>query len=241
MDEPKVLYKYMSAERALEVLAEDGNGTLRATQPASMNDPLECASQFMTDYSGEADEANKTIENLRLIFPTARINEKDVKSALHRRGSEAWSHLVRGLLSQRFGIVSFSASPIHPLLWAHYADSGYGVAVGYDASFLKEIPKEHEILGNVQYGDQLPKSSDFIVTEPEDRVQRFMLFKSRHWQYEEEWRLVLELRNMIGTGKRDRSGVFDQPLPDTKRSGGGSDCHGANGIQNRRDVGTQSD
>ena len=206
MDEPKVLYKYMSATRALEVLAEDGNGALRATQPASMNDPFECASEFGADYSGEADEADAIIEKLRLVFPEARVKEKDVKGALHRLGSQAWSHLVRGLLSRRFGIVSFSASPIHPLLWAHYADSGYGVAIGYDTSSLRDIPKEHEILGSIHYQDELPRTADYLVAEPANKLPRVMLFKSSHWQHEREWRLILELRNTVGTGKSDRTG-----------------------------------
>ena len=48
MDEPKILYKYMSAERALLVFPESGNGTLRVTQPATLNDPFECASKLVS-------------------------------------------------------------------------------------------------------------------------------------------------------------------------------------------------
>ena len=39
----KTLYKYMTAERVLTCLPEVGDGTLRATQPAALNDPFECA------------------------------------------------------------------------------------------------------------------------------------------------------------------------------------------------------
>ena len=39
----KTLYKYMIAERVLTCLPEVGDGTLRATQPAALNDPFECA------------------------------------------------------------------------------------------------------------------------------------------------------------------------------------------------------
>ena len=37
----KTLYKYMIAERVLTCLPEVGDGTLRATQPATLNDPFE--------------------------------------------------------------------------------------------------------------------------------------------------------------------------------------------------------
>ena len=36
-----VLYKYVTAQRALTCIPELGDGTLRATQPAALNDPFE--------------------------------------------------------------------------------------------------------------------------------------------------------------------------------------------------------
>ena len=38
----EVLYKYVTSERVLTCLPEVGDGTLRATQPAALNDPFEC-------------------------------------------------------------------------------------------------------------------------------------------------------------------------------------------------------
>ena len=206
MSEPEVLYKYVSAERALQALPEAGNGALRATQPASMNDPRECACQLGGDDLGDVNKEERIAEGLRLLFPETRSNEREVKSAVQLFGAQAWSHLVRKRLSGRFGVVSLSASPTDPLLWAHYGDSGYGVAIGYDTSFLRQIPREHEMFGEIQYRDELPRASDFTVAEPEQKLQELMLFKSTHWRYEEEWRLILELRNTVGTGKTDGRG-----------------------------------
>ncbi len=39
----EILYKYVTAERALTCLPEVGDGSLRATQPSALNDPLECS------------------------------------------------------------------------------------------------------------------------------------------------------------------------------------------------------
>ena len=36
------LSKYVTARRALTCIPEVGDGTLRATQPAALNDPFEC-------------------------------------------------------------------------------------------------------------------------------------------------------------------------------------------------------
>ena len=38
-----VLYKYVTHQRALTCIPEVGDGSLRATQPAALNDPFECA------------------------------------------------------------------------------------------------------------------------------------------------------------------------------------------------------
>ena len=38
----RILYKYVTPERALTCIPEVGNGTLRATQLAALNDPFEC-------------------------------------------------------------------------------------------------------------------------------------------------------------------------------------------------------
>ena len=43
VSEPKTLYKYVNAQRALNCMPEVGDGTLRATQPAALNNPFECA------------------------------------------------------------------------------------------------------------------------------------------------------------------------------------------------------
>ena len=36
-----ILYKYVTVQRALTCIPELGDGTLRATQPAALNDPFE--------------------------------------------------------------------------------------------------------------------------------------------------------------------------------------------------------
>ena len=38
----EILYKYVSAEQVQTCLPEVGDGTLRATQPSVLNDPLQC-------------------------------------------------------------------------------------------------------------------------------------------------------------------------------------------------------
>ena len=80
------LYKYMTAERALTCLPEVGDGTLRATQPAALNDPFECA--VMPAFLMDEDEANRELARvLSGIHGTAPVTEHDVALAKEQYGS----------------------------------------------------------------------------------------------------------------------------------------------------------
>ena len=134
--EPAVLYKYIPADRAVEALPENGNGALRVTQPAALNDPLECATRCSAIYPSEDKEVHEMVETLNWIVPEHPLKNSDVQLSRRLLGTQAWNELLRKQLSRRFGVVSFSSSALHPLLWAHYANSGAGVVIGYRVSVL---------------------------------------------------------------------------------------------------------
>lgn len=204
--EPPVLYKYMSGDRALTVLPENGNGTLRATQPASLNDPLECATRCAAVYPNKSKETQEIVGALNSIVPEHPIRATDVQTSLQQLGSQAWNDLFRRQLSRRLGIVSFASDALHPLMWAHYADSGTGVVVGYRVSTLKTLTTGYERLEAVRYHDEPPPTLGHGIFRDEGTLHAVLLIKARYWEYEHEWRLTLELRNTIGTGENDRRG-----------------------------------
>ena len=121
-------------------------------------------------------------------------------------GSQAWNDLFRKQLSRRFGVVAFSSSAAHPLLWAHYAGAGAGVVIGYRVAVLKEIATGYERIGAVHYHEQPPVSAGHVIFKDEGNLHVLLLTKADYWSYEEEWRLTLELRNTVGTGKTDPRG-----------------------------------
>lgn len=204
--EPLVLYKYMSGNRALAVLPENGNGTLRATQPASLNDPLECATICAAVYPNKNEEAHEMVRALNSIVPEHPVDAGAVQTSLRQLGSQAWNDLFRKQLSRRVGVVSFGSSALHPLMWAHYADSGAGVVVGYRLSTLRTIARGHERLEPVRYMDQPPLTAGHVIFKDEGNLHAILLTKAQYWEYEREWRLTLELRNTVGTGETDQRG-----------------------------------
>ena len=50
---------------------------------------------------------------------------------------------------------------------------------------------------------------DYPVVSDEENILKLMSLKSDHWSYEQEWRLIIELKQTIGTGIKDRHG---QPI-----------------------------
>ena len=204
--EPTVLYKYIRADRAVEVLSENGNGALRATQLAALNDPLECATRCSAVYPSGDQEVKEIVEALNWIVPEHSLKNSDVQLSRRQLGTQAWNDLFRKQLSRRLGVVSFSSSALHPLLWAHYADSGAGVVIGYRVSVLKKIATGYERLGAVQYLDEPLISTGHVIFKDEGNLHTILLTKASYWEYEREWRLTLELKNTVGTGKSDRNG-----------------------------------
>ena len=204
--EPPMVYKYLSADRALEALPEHGNGTLRATQPASLNDPLECATRCAAVYPTEDQEVGEMLDTLNWVVPEHPLTKSDIQLSRRQLGSQAWNDLFRKQLSRRFGVVAFSSSADHPLLWAHYADAGAGVVIGYRVSALKDIATGYEKFGAVQYHEQPPVSTGHVIFKDEGNLHVLLLIKASYWSYEQEWRLTLELKNTVGTGKTDPRG-----------------------------------
>ena len=57
----------------------------------------------------------------------------------------------------------------------------------------------------MKYGDRPPPIFDPIVLVwPESNLPKLLSIKSKHWSYENEWRLIVELSKTIGTGETDQ-------------------------------------
>ena len=205
---PEVLYKYMTAERALTCLPEVGDGTLRAAQPAALNDPFECAVQMGMAMS--EDDDRQLAEALSNIHGTVPVTQKQVKQEKFQSGSLYLRNLLTRQLSQRFGIVSFATDPRHPLMWSHYTRDGSGFVVGYEADRLASLTSCRGRLRQVTYRAEMARLYGYnILDTPEENLLAVLSLKSDHWKYEHEWRLIVELRETIGTGQTDALG---QPI-----------------------------
>ena len=200
-----ILYKYVAADRAMNCLPEVGDGALRATQPSALNDPFECAiSFFVMEGDGTEEETGLDCAYARVL--TGINNDTPVTGRMVRRAKERYGslfakELLTSQLSTKFGIVSFSADHLNPLMWSHYTIDGSGFVIGYDRRELQKLGRTSDRLKAVQYDTQpcaLGVSFDPIAKS-----------EASAGSNEREWRLIVELNQTIGTGRIDAHG---QPI-----------------------------
>ena len=204
-----MLYKYVSAERVVDCLPEKGYGTLRATQPSALNDPFECA----VDTAGAEMSAENLSTFLTAVNCTTLVSPSAVNDAKKRHGSLYVNQILSDQLSQRFGIVSFTKQRNHPLMWAHYTIDGSGFVIGYDEEQIGALGEKYA-LGEVKYLRR-PKFRIQEMGLSEANLQTLFFCKSCYWDYEKEWRLIVELDKAIGTGKKDARNkpIYLVPVP----------------------------
>lgn len=85
-----------------------------------------------------------------------------------------------------YGVICFSANYSNPVQWAHYADSHRGLCLGFD------IP-DNQLL-EIEYSEFRSDYQEFqesLDLSGKDFVKFMLKKKFIHWQYEEEFRLVI--------------------------------------------------
>ena len=205
-----ILYKYVTHERALTCIPEVGDGTLRATQPAALNDPFECAVTPTYIFPSEEEENQELADILTEMNKSRPKSSADIYEARKEHGSLFTRQLVSEQLSTRYGIVSFSKDPFHPLMWSHYTEDGSGFVIGYEATELGKLTSMEGGLRSVAYHSQPPRIlGPIVLVSPDSNLPVLLSIKSDHWSYENEWRLIVELNRTIGTGESDQLG---QPI-----------------------------
>lgn len=102
--------------------------------------------------------------------------------------------LMHSKLGCIVGIVSFSGDPAQQLMWAHYADSHKGFALGFDEGhpfFDRRRSSSDEFfhLRPVEYFDPLPVYSSISALDG----GKLLCVKHGDWSYENEQRILVPL------------------------------------------------
>ncbi|MDY7545075.1 DUF2971 domain-containing protein [Glaciimonas sp. CA11.2] len=198
-----ILYKYMPTDRFFN------NFKLRFTPANDLNDPRELVPEIRLrnahDYMSDITNRNFTSAYFKLLFehPEFSVEEafaRCVAAAKQIEGNfdpvakaqEIFDRFMR-VTNTHVGVLSLTESPDNELMWAHYAASNSGFAIGFDSEnpFFQPQPGEPKTCGelmNVIYSDTRPVV--FVDPGKLEIPKEIFFTKTTKWSYEREWRMI---------------------------------------------------
>jgi hypothetical protein len=220
-DSKMSLYKYMPGEGAVRLFR---SGMLRFTQPIEFNDPFEMQpflkgladtptleGHFHDEFGKALDpqiddmlaKANLTAEQ------KAKIDRRWIHQMVRSRRPQALEMLkmfdqvlspvvgkqIYKSVNENLGALCLTEKPENLLMWAHYAEHHRGAVIEFDENhefFNRRVGPQDEFrhFRKVIYTDTRPG-----VFLNDSSAVDFFYFKSKEWEYEEEWRLIVPLND----------------------------------------------
>lgn len=174
------------------------NNILYFSSKNQFNDPFD--SQIPTKYKLCSEkELDKYLENLLVKRGLDGDNSEKIQIAKERlkKNPQEIQNTIGDLIEKRIGILSLTENYKNLLLWAHYANKHTGFCIEIDAQLLNKIilaefikNKELAFIFKVKYQNKFP------IINPckqsfEQRTKLQFLIKSKDWEYEQEWRILL--------------------------------------------------
>ena len=173
------VYKYHTIDSHLEELVN--NKTIWHSPVADFNDPFEFEVIILENtnpleikdwfQSGPEKLDDNTLNNM--VKAWLQNDSKEVAKTLK---NICQNHLKKS------GVSCFSLRPDNLLMWAHYGKHK-GVClefnIEYDQTFFKDLLK-------VNYQEEYPKID--LIGQKSEAITEIIISKSRHWNYEEEYR-----------------------------------------------------
>lgn len=108
----------------------------------------------------------------------------------------SFTRSLREQYDQSTGLLCFSKNWISPTLWSHYAAKHRGVCLGFNV--------DRNTLLNVDYADERVLESRPGASGPpsasEDLLKKLSQTKFRHWEYEQETRMLIPLNTVVREG-----------------------------------------
>lgn len=177
---PQKLYKYYSFE-SMYWEENTFKSELAFNLPEDFNDPLD--SRWFLDYETILRERFRDIGE---DWSTSLIGDDSSFQSMIQLYEEDLMPL-----RNMFCLCCFSKTPSSNLMWGHYANKHTGFCLEYDVS---RFPKECQVVLPVIYTEE-PFDASMILDMRgiEDKYAALspLLFKSKDWSYEKEWRAII--------------------------------------------------
>ena len=221
-DCPEVLYKFTGHYNFFE------NAELRVSPIHELNDPFEgmpviehlwTEDDFISDYDNKLNKlANQSsikeygLEKLRAdAKKDPKFVYKTLKEAISK--SDLSSLINNFFIKDNISVLSLTSCNNNELMWSFYADGHKGFAIGLKSNhqiFSDCFWDDQNLtvgLREVQYAQQRKR---FYLETNDGFCIDTLLYKSKSWEYEKEWRLIISNTEKLHT-KENLSGFFSVP------------------------------
>lgn len=131
-----------------------------------------------------SDKIDQQLKALRYIVGKNKENNlQEVK--------DAFLNLIEK--NKKLGVYSLSKTYKDELLWAHYAYSHFGFCIEFELEILKSGYRNNLLSFDVKYKNEPPEIDlRDINSNAQDIFNKLIGFKSRRWEFEEEYRIITD-------------------------------------------------
>lgn len=175
------LFKFAALTSTKEIVK---NKSLKFTNPKNFNDPFDCVSDRLRfDISDVGTDVEKDLLTLKQMFGSnlAGIPEKKLEVFYQ----DSIKHKISQTVACCFALIHDN-----PLMWSHYADKHKGACLMFEFNKKSPFPEiETNLLtfGAINYDEPPPLN---YLKDKEGGIFSLFLNKSRHWKYEQEFRIL---------------------------------------------------
>jgi hypothetical protein len=207
---PASLYKYLPTERGSGVI---GKLLIRFSQVSVMND-IEEFKPPISGVAARADVEQAIKRRADALYPgLSALIEAQGPEYISKMVDAAERNLPRAIKTiydmndKNFGILSLSEESTDVCMWERYADEGRGFLVEFDPShswFRQQITADDDLrhLRRVTYvADRTP--AYLLATSAQD----YLYTKETKWEYEKEWRIILNFSSAACKVGKDNTGT----------------------------------
>ncbi len=237
MDQELRLFKYFPPART-DVL---NSGKICFSSALNLNDPFELKPPMqLFETEGELADALLTKLEIELeanppeIPPEheGRFTQEQylelMKEGIRRKLPDLMNRLAPGIqegysrfysvAEERMGILCLTESPDDLLMWAHYAAAHTGFVIEFDPkhAFFNQRRSAHDEIRHLRRVVYSPERPMLTLMTAKDLSA--LLTKSSHWEYEKEWRMMVDLDDAseVKTIGESRYHLFDFPRASIK-------------------------
>ncbi|MFM0324863.1 DUF2971 domain-containing protein [Caballeronia glebae] len=181
----QTLYKYLpiASDEHVMRFRRIMTGHIYFSSPADFNDPFEM-SALRAPLTVLGFESFLLQVGIADTLPSPSSHRTAYRKYLRRMQASAPAALERNFI-ESLGVLCLTDKKDDVLMWAHYAGNHRGICVGFDSE-----AEPFNTAREVSYSEQRVAISDDHRSGDDQLVQIALLTKSKHWDYEREWRAV---------------------------------------------------